>query len=39
MLNTLWPIFIIISILYAIICGNLNQLNVAINSSAENAVN
>ena len=39
MLNILWPIFIIISILYAIICGNLNQLNIAINSSTESAVN
>lgn len=39
MLNILWPIFIIISILYAIIFGNLNQLNIAINSSAESAVN
>ena len=39
MLNILWPIFIIISILYAIVCGNLNQLNIAINSSTESAVN
>lgn len=39
MLNILWPIFIIISILYAIISGNLNELNIAINSSTENAVN
>ena len=38
MLNILWPIFIIISVLYAIFCGNLSQLNVAINSSTENAV-
>ena len=37
MLNILWPIFIIISVLYAIFCGNLSQLNVAINSSTENA--
>ena len=39
MLNILWPIFIIVSILYAIICGNLNQLNIAINLSTESAVN
>ena len=39
MLNLLWPIFIIISILYAIIGGNLNELNIAISSSTENAVN
>lgn len=39
MLNILWPVFIIVSILYAIICGNLNQLNIAINLSTENAVN
>ena len=39
MLNILWPIFIIISILYAIIGGNLNELNIAISSSTENAVN
>ena len=38
MLNFLWPIFIIISIIYAIIVGNLNELNIAINTSAENAV-
>ena len=38
MLNILWPIFIIISVLYAIFCGNLSQLNVSINSSTENAV-
>lgn len=38
MLNILWPIFIIISVLYAIFCGNLSQLNVAINSSTEKAV-
>ena len=39
MLNLLWQIFIIISILYAIIGGNLNELNIAISSSTENAVN
>ena len=39
MLNILWPIFIIVSILYAIISGNLNELNIAINTSTENAVN
>ena len=39
MLNILWTIFIIVSILYAIISGNLNELNIAINTSTENAVN
>ena len=38
MLNILWPIFIIISIIYAIISGNLNNLNKAIFDSVESAV-
>ena len=38
MLNILWPIFIIISIIYAIFSGNINVLNEAIFTSSENAV-
>lgn len=38
MLNIIWPIFIIISIFYAIISGNLEKLNLAIVSSTEDAV-
>lgn len=38
MLNNIWPIFIIISIIYAIIAGNLENLNLAITSSSESAV-
>lgn len=38
MLNILWPIFIIISIIYAILSGNINDLNQAIFASTENAV-
>ena len=39
MLNILWPIFIIISIVYAILSGNIENLNNSIFESAENAVN
>lgn len=39
MLNILWPIFMIISIIYAIFSGNLNNINKAIFESTENAVN
>lgn len=38
LLNNIWPIFIIISIIYAIIAGNLENLNLAITSSSESAV-
>ncbi len=39
MLNILWPIFLIISIIYAILSGNLNQLNNSIFESTGLAVN
>lgn len=39
MLNILWPIFIIISIIYAIFSGNLDALNKSIFESTESAVN
>jgi len=39
MLNILWPIFIIISIIYAIFSGNIESLNKSIFSSTESAVN
>ena len=38
LLNNIWPIFIIISIIYAIKAGNLENLNLAITSSSESAV-
>ena len=38
MLNILWPIFIIISIIYAIFSGNLESLNKSIFESTESAV-
>ncbi|OKZ57222.1 MAG: hypothetical protein BHV99_02470 [Clostridium sp. 26_21] len=38
MLNLIWPIFIISSIIYAMISGNLNELNIAITNSTERAV-
>ncbi len=38
MLNKLWPTFIIISIIYAIIVGNIDKVNEAVFSSCENAV-
>ena len=39
MLNKLWPIFLIISIMYAIFTGNIEKLNNSIFESADNAVN
>jgi len=39
MLNLIWPIFLIISFIYAIFCGNLMQVNESIFKSTENAVN
>lgn len=39
MLNILWPIFIIISIVYSIFSGNIQNLNNSIFESAESAVN
>ncbi len=39
MLNILWPIFIIISIVYAIFSGNIESLNNSIFESTESAVN
>lgn len=39
MLNILWPIFIIISIIYAFLSGNIENINDAIFSSTEDAVN
>ena len=39
MLNILWPIFIIISIVYAIFSGNIENLNNSIFESTETAVN
>ena len=38
MLNILWPIFIIISITFAILSGNLKELNKSIFESANSAV-
>ena len=39
MLNVLWPIFIIISIVYAILSGNIENLNNSIFESTESAIN
>ena len=39
MLNILWPIFIIISITYSILSGNIENLNNSIFESTESAVN
>lgn len=39
MLNILWPIFIIISIVYAIFSGNIENLNNSIFESTESAIN
>jgi len=39
MLNILWPIFITISIIYAIFCGNIETLNNSIFESTEGAIN
>ena len=38
MLNILWPIFIIISIVYAVIAGRIDEVNSSIFKSAEDAV-
>ena len=38
MLNKLWPIFLIISIIYAIFTGKINELNNSLFESADNAV-
>lgn len=38
MLNVLWPIFIIISIIYAIFSGNIDNINKTMFSSVDNAV-
>lgn len=38
MLNILWPVFIILSILFAVISGNVENLNKAISTSTEGAV-
>lgn len=39
MLNKIWPIFIIVSIIYAIFSGNLEQLNNSIFESTESTTN
>ena len=39
MLNIVWPIFIILSFIYAIFSGNIDDLNSSIFSSAEEAIN
>lgn len=39
MLNIIWPIFIIVSFVYAIFSGNLEKLNASIFDSTSNAVN
>lgn len=38
MLNIIWPVFIIVSIIYAIIIGNINEVNSSILESANTAV-
>ena len=38
MLNKLWPIFIIISVIYAILMGNVDQINEAVFESCKQAV-
>ena len=38
MLNIIWPFFIIISFIYSIISGNVEQINNSIFESAKNAV-
>lgn len=38
MLNILWPIFVIISIIYAIFSGNIENINTSIYESTENVV-
>ncbi len=39
MLNIVWPVFIIISIIFAILSGNIGSLNTAILQSTDTAVN
>lgn len=39
MLNLIWPIFIIVSFIYAIFAGNVDSINNSIFESTENAVN
>ncbi len=39
MMNYIWPIFIIVSIIYAIFAGNIEQINNSIFDSCETAVN
>ncbi len=39
MLNTIWPIFIIVSVIFAILSGNIGNLNSAILESTSTAVN
>ena len=39
MLNKIWPVFIIISFIYAIFSGNLDQLNSSIFTSTSDAIN
>ncbi len=39
MLNIIWPVFIIISYIYAIICGNIDKVNTAVFEYTETAVN
>lgn len=38
MLNIIWPLFIIISLIYAIVFGRIGEVNIAIFNSVENAV-
>ena len=38
MLNIIWPLFIILSFVYSIICGNTEEINNSIFESAKNAV-
>ncbi len=39
MLNTIWPVFIIVSIIFAFFSGNLKELNTSIFESTNTAVN
>lgn len=38
MLNKIWPVFIIISIVYGILVGKVNEINISIFNSVDNAV-
>ena len=38
MLNIIWPLFMIISLIYAIALGRINEINIAMFSSVENSV-